>query len=67
MKKLSVTFSFKEQLNTRTRPEEIISGVPDLTSSTQDSSTAINRLKSSETTRLNRFSFSRDGKEKTVL
>ena len=30
----------KEQLNTRTRPEEIISGVPDLTSSTQDSSTA---------------------------
>ena len=32
--------AFKEQLNTRTRPEEIISGVPDLTSSTQDSSTA---------------------------
>ena len=26
--------AFKEQLNTRTRPEEIISGVPDLTSST---------------------------------
>ena len=32
--------AFKEQLNTRTRPEEIISGIPDLTSSTQDSSTA---------------------------
>ena len=33
--------AFKEQLNTRTRPEEIISGVPGyLTSSTQDSSTA---------------------------
>ena len=32
--------AFKEQSNTRTRPEEIISGVPDLTSSTQDSSTA---------------------------
>ena len=32
--------AFKEQLNTRTRPEEIISTVPDLTSSTQDSSTA---------------------------
>ena len=32
--------AFKEQLNTRTRPEEIISAVPDLTSSTQDSSTA---------------------------
>ena len=31
--------AFKEQLNTRTRPEEIISTVPDLTSSTQDSST----------------------------
>ena len=30
----------KEQLNTRTRPEEIISTVPDLTSSTQNSSTA---------------------------
>ena len=30
--------AFKEQLNTRTRPEE--STVPDLTSSTQDSSTA---------------------------
>ena len=29
--------TFKEQLNTRTRPKEIISGVPDLTSSTQDS------------------------------
>ena len=27
--------AFKEQLNTRTRPEEIISGVPDLTSSTR--------------------------------
>ena len=32
--------AFKEQLNTRTRPEDIISGVPDLTLSTQDSSTA---------------------------
>ena len=32
--------AFKEQLNTRTRPEEIISLVPHLTSSTQDSSTA---------------------------
>ena len=32
--------AFKGQLNTRTRPEEIISGIPDLTSSTQDSSTA---------------------------
>ena len=32
--------AFKEQLNTSTRPEEIISGVWDLTSSTQDSSTA---------------------------
>ena len=28
--------AFTEKLNTRTRPEEIISGVPDLTSSTQD-------------------------------
>ena len=32
--------AFKEQLNTRTRPEEIISTVPDLTSRTQDSATA---------------------------
>ena len=32
--------AFKEQLSTRTRPEEIISTVPDLTSRTQDSSTA---------------------------
>ena len=32
--------AFKEQLNTKTRPEEISSTVPDLTSSTQDSSTA---------------------------
>ena len=32
--------AFKEQLNTRTRPEEIISTVPDLASRTQDSSTA---------------------------
>ena len=47
IKKLRDTFScknrylaFKEQLNTRTRPEDIISGVPDLTLSTQDSSTA---------------------------
>ena len=36
--------AFKEQLNTRTRPEEIISTVPDLTSSTQDSSTATKAL-----------------------
>ena len=36
--------AFKEQLNTRTRPEEIISVVPDLTSSTQDSSTATTAL-----------------------
>ena len=34
--------AFKEQLNTRTRPEE--STVPDLTSSTQDSSTATTAL-----------------------
>ena len=47
MKKLNDTFScktdtcsFKEQLSTRTRPEEIISTVPDLTSRAQDSSTA---------------------------
>ena len=33
--------AFKEQLNTRSRPEEIISGVPDLVSSTEDSSTAM--------------------------
>ena len=32
--------AFKQQLNTRTRPEEIISTVPDLASRTQDSSTA---------------------------
>ena len=32
--------AFKEQLNTRTRPGETISTVPDLTSRTQDSSTA---------------------------
>ena len=32
--------AFNEQLNTRTRPEEIISTVLDLTSRTQDSSTA---------------------------
>ena len=32
--------AFKEQLNTRTRPEKIISIFPDLTSRTQDSSTA---------------------------
>ena len=32
--------AFKEQLDTRTRPEEIISTVPDLTSRTHDSSTA---------------------------
>ena len=31
--------AFKEQLNSRTRTEEIISAVPDLTSSTQDSLT----------------------------
>ena len=32
--------AFKVQLNTRTRSEEIISAIPDLTSSTQDSSTS---------------------------
>ena len=32
--------AFKEQLNTRRRPEEIISAVPDLTSRTLDSSSA---------------------------
>ena len=32
--------AFKEQLTTRTRPQEIISAVPHLTSRTQDSSTA---------------------------
>ena len=32
--------AFKEQLNSRTRPEEIISAVPDLTSRALDSSTA---------------------------
>ena len=32
--------AFKEQLNTRTRPEEVISTLPDLTPRTQDSSTA---------------------------
>ena len=32
--------AFKEQLNTRTRPEEVISTVLDLTSRTQDSLTA---------------------------
>ena len=32
--------AFKEQLNTRTQPEEIISTVEDLTSRTEDSSTA---------------------------
>ena len=32
--------AFKEQLNSRTRPEEINSAVPDLTSRTLDSSTA---------------------------
>ena len=32
--------AFKEQSNTRTRPEEIISDVSDLTTSPQDSSTA---------------------------
>ena len=32
--------AFKEQLHTRTLPEEIISSVPDLTSRTQDSLTA---------------------------
>ena len=36
--------AFKEQLNTRARPEEIISVVPDLKSSTQDTSTATEAL-----------------------
>ena len=35
---------FKEQLDTRTRPEEVISTLPDLTSSKQDSSTATTAL-----------------------
>ena len=33
--------ALKEQLNSRTQPEEIITTVADLTSSTQDSSTTI--------------------------
>ena len=33
-------YSFKEQLNTRTRPEQTNSAVPDLTSSAQESTTA---------------------------
>ena len=37
--------AFKEQLNKRTGPEEIISTVPDLTSRAQDSSTATTRPK----------------------
>ena len=50
--------AFKEQLNTRTRPEEIISAVPDLTSSTQDSSTATNTtLNSFYVTPMARFSY----------
>ena len=36
--------ALKEQLNTRTRPGEIINTVPDLTSSTQDSLTATKTL-----------------------
>ena len=36
--------AFKEPLDSRTRPEEIISTVLDLTSSTQDSSTATTAL-----------------------
>ena len=36
--------AFKEQLDTRTRREEIISTVPDLTSSKQDNSTATTAL-----------------------
>ena len=43
--------AFKEQWNTRTRPEEIISTVLDLTSRTQDSSTATTAFSTS----LNRF------------
>ena len=41
--------AFKEKLNTRTRPGEIISGVPDLTSSTQDSLTATTATTASST------------------
>ena len=37
---MSYFFKIAQQLNTRTRPEEINSTVPDLTSRTQDSSTA---------------------------
>ena len=36
--------ALKEQLNSRTQPEEIITTVADLTSSTQDSSTTIRRF-----------------------
>ena len=38
--------AFKEQLNTRKRPKEIISTVPDLSSSTRDSSAATAALSS---------------------
>ena len=51
--------AFKEQLNTRTRPEEIISTVPDLTSSTQDSSTATAAF----STPLNSFNITPDLKQ----
>ena len=59
MEKLSDAFSlqnrylaFKQQLNTRKRPKEMISTVPDLSSSTRDSSTTATVASS---TPLNRF------------
>ena len=55
--------AFKEQLNTRTRPEEIISAVPDLTSSTQDSSTATAAF----STLLNPFYVTPDLKQAAIL
>ena len=55
--------AFKEQLNTRTRPEEIISAVPDLTASTQDSSTATAAF----STLLNPFYVTPDLKQAAIL
>ena len=55
--------AFREQLTTRTRPEEIISAVPDLTSSTQDSSTATAAF----STLLNPFYVTPDLKQAAIL
>ena len=55
--------AFKEQWNTRTRPQEIISAVPDLTSSTQDSSTATAAF----STLLNPFYVTPDLKQAAIL